>query len=194
MSGFGGAILNADTIKFVDVSAELLLGLDVDAEAQAKKEDAGPTKRMDIFLEEFRKALKMAGFRIFLGKFKLLLRDGEKMRKACASVHSIVDKMIQDALKYSNDASKSGLHPRTFIASLAETVPDPAIRRNELLNVFLPSLDTTALALSDIVFQIARNPSVWDRLRDEVLDLKEPVNFHTVKSLTYLRWVVNEGI
>lgn len=67
--------------------------------------------------------------------------------------------------------------------------------RQELLNVFLATHDDAAIVLTSIVFDLAQHPAVWARLREEVLGLGDaPVTFEGLKSLTYLRWAVNERI
>lgn len=66
--------------------------------------------------------------------------------------------------------------------------------RQELLNVFLATHDDAAIVLTSIVFDLAQHPAVWARLREEVLGLGDaPVTFEGLKSLTYLRWAVNES-
>ncbi|KAL9110421.1 MAG: hypothetical protein Q9227_004965 [Pyrenula ochraceoflavens] len=178
---------------FINVSAELLLGQSMEDADTSRKPVTSSANVLKPFLDELRKALKLAGLRIFFGKFRFLLRDGQKMRNACNQVHVILDRMIKGSLNSRTKSRKPASAPKNFIESLAEVVSDSDTRRSELLNVLLPSLDTTALALSDIFFQISRNPHVWKRLRTDVLELQEPLNFQTVKSLIYVRWVVNEG-
>ena len=67
--------------------------------------------------------------------------------------------------------------------------------RQELLNVFLAAHDGAAIALTSIVLDLARHPAVWARLSEEVLGFggDAPVTFEGLKSLTHLRWAVNES-
>lgn len=59
--------------------------------------------------------------------------------------------------------------------------------------MFFAAHDGAAIALTSIAFDLARHPAVWARLR-EVLGLGDaPVMFEGLKSLTYLRLVINES-
>jgi len=61
---------------------------------------------------------------------------------------------------------------------LAKRTEDRDAVRQELLNVFLVAHDGAAIALTSIVFDLARHPAVWARLREEVLRLGDaPVIF-----------------
>lgn len=56
--------------------------------------------------------------------------------------------------------------------------------------------ETTASFLSDIWFELSRHPSVFSRLQTEIenLDSNEPLTFEALKSLPYLRAVLNETL
>ena len=61
---------------------------------------------------------------------------------------------------------------------LAKRTEDRDAVRQELLNVFFAAHDGAAIALTSIVFDLARHPAVWARLREEVLGFGDaPVTF-----------------
>ena len=49
------------------------------------------------------------------------------------------------------------------------------------------------MGLSGVCFLLARHPDVWKKLRTEVLLMNGPVTYDTLKSLKYMRCVLNES-
>ena len=89
---------------------------------------------------------------------------------------------------------ESGGERYVLAHELAKQTGDRDAVRQELLNVFFAAHDSAAIALTSVMFDLARHPAVWARLREEVLGLGDaPVTFEVLKSLTYLKWVVNES-
>ena len=77
---------------------------------------------------------------------------------------------------------------------MAKETPDKVDLRNQILNVFFPARDSTAIALSNTVYLLARHPTVWDKLRADVLNLGDkPLTYKSLRSLCYLRYTINEG-
>ena len=87
-----------------------------------------------------------------------------------------------------------------LLHDLAKHVRDPVALRFELINVFLPSRDTTAALLSNVFFQLARHPSYWTQLRQHALSLpfdpSDPtsLSFSTLNSLLPFRHVIQETL
>ncbi|KAF2232721.1 cytochrome P450 [Viridothelium virens] len=87
-----------------------------------------------------------------------------------------------------------------LLYELAKEIRDPVSLRFELINVFLPSRDTTAALLSNIFFQLARHRKYWTQLRETALSLPfdpaEPssLSFSTLKSLLPFRHVIYETL
>ena len=87
-----------------------------------------------------------------------------------------------------------------LLYELAKELRDPISLRFELINVFLPSRDTTAALLSNIFFQLARHPEHWTQLRESALSLPfdpgdpSSLSFSTLKSLLPFRNVIYETL
>lgn len=80
-----------------------------------------------------------------------------------------------------------------MLDELVNVIEDIMEIRNQLINIFLPTRDAIAVALSGVLFLLARNPQVWQRLRVEVLSVKEPLSYDVLKSLRYIKFVLNES-
>jgi len=60
--------------------------------------------------------------------------------------------------------------------------------------VYFPARDTAYVGISDVFFQLARHPEVWQRLRAEVLTISQPLSFEYLKSLKYVQSVISESL
>ncbi|KAL9618678.1 MAG: hypothetical protein Q9160_006645 [Pyrenula sp. 1 TL-2023] len=82
-----------------------------------------------------------------------------------------------------------------LLYDMAKETSDKIDLRNQILNVFFPARDSTAIALSNTIYLLARHPRVWGKLPRDVLSLGDkPLTYETLKSLAYLRYTVNEAI
>ena len=124
-----------------------------------------------------------------MGKFSFLLGPGGAMKRSCKNVHDAIDKLVEDALQNRQNKTSG-----TFLDMLMESTHDRVEIRYQILHIFLPGYDSNALGLSQIFFQLARNPDVWSKLREEImtLDQSQTLTFKDVRSLKYLRCVVTE--
>ena len=87
-----------------------------------------------------------------------------------------------------------------LLYELAKQVRSSIALRFELINVFLPSRDTTAALMSNFFFQLSRYPSYWTQLRHSALSLPfdptdpSSLSFSTLKSLLPFRYVIQETL
>ena len=137
--------------------------------------------------------------RWLLGKFRFLLGPQRGYMHACKEVHEVIEKYIDRAvLKQRSGTSKHSLDevPRSCILldDLVAAGVGRAEIRDQVLGVFFPARDTTALGISNIFFYLARHPRAWKKLRAEILAIDQPLTFEYLKSLKYLRYVINEGM
>lgn len=70
--------------------------------------------------------------------------------------------------------------------------------RSELLNILLAGRDTTASLLSNVVWELARQPEIMERLRTEITeiagtDIDEVPTYQQIKDMKYLRAIINES-
>ena len=120
--------------------------------------------------------------------------------KAIAETHSRIDAYVDIALKRRREALRNSekvdteSHSFVFIDQLVYQSQDRKFLRDQLLNVFFPARDSSAIGISCIFFILARNPDVWKKLRQETLNIKQPITFEALKSIKYLKWVLNECV
>ena len=126
--------------------------------------------------------------------------DNEKWKDSLKKVHAFVDKHVGHALAETNTGvdSENGLpshHRYVLIREMAREIRDPIELRFQVINVFFPARDSTGIALSNALFNLARNPKVWTELREQALALGDrPVTFETLKSLHLFRYVLFESL
>ena len=88
--------------------------------------------------------------------------------------------------------------PDSFLLSLLDQNESKVRVRTELLNVLFAGRETTASFLTDIWFELARHPDVFCRLQGEVEEnfssRNQALTFETLKSLPYLRAILNETL
>lgn len=137
--------------------------------------------------------------RWLLGKFSILLGPQREYKQACKEVHEVIEKYIDRAIcKQKSGISKhsSDEAPRTCVLldDLVAAGVDRAEIRDQVLGVFFPARDSTALGISNIFFYLARHPRAWNTLRSEILAIDQPLTFEYLKSLKFLRYVINEGM
>ena len=122
-------------------------------------------------------------------------------------LYSFVDAHVNRALELT---SSSGIEKKSpgpvedpsqryiLLYEMAKEIRDPIRLRFELINIFLPSHDTTAALLSNIFFQLARHPKYWAQLRETALalpfDPSDPatLSFSALKSLLLFRYIIQE--
>ena len=170
----------------LDSSTELLFGQSTACLA--------PTTTIDAknFLEAYNYGQAGVGKRMQLPQWNFLTRD-ERFWSSCAVAREFVEKHVEKALRsrgVSNDDKDSKL---ILAHEIAKQTDDRDDIRNQLLNVFLPAHDATAVALTNVFFHLARNPEVYAELRQEVLTADETEwTFEGLKGLKYLQNVMNE--
>lgn len=145
----------------------------------------------------------MAGLRLRmqLGSFLFFHRDKEWFA-ACKRLHGFLDGYISKAYEQLEEEKRTGkpaLHrdgrPRDdFLWSIAAKVQDPIELRTQLNGVWIPSNETTSILMSNTMFALARHPDVVTKLRKEILEYGDkPLTFSGLRSLPYLRYIINES-
>ncbi|KAK9346696.1 cytochrome P450 [Lipomyces starkeyi] len=156
------------------------------------------------FAYAFNYSQEVIAFRALMQSFCWLLNPKD-FREATAIVHKFVDYYVNNALvAYRDGAAKieaitGGRY--IFLYALVEVTQDPKTLRDQLLNILLAGRDTTAGLLSWTFYLLARHTRVFQKLRDEIVEVfgeepnssgKQQINFETLKNATYLRYVLNE--
>ncbi len=159
------------------------------------------------FIKAFDESLAGAGRRRRAGMLRFRYMFDNKWKEAYEKVHVFVDDHVRKALKATAPGSQSSLsktvtpdehtpsHRYILLQEMAKEIRDPVELRFQILNVFLPARDTTANAVANALFHLARNPEVWTDLRSAALSLgSQPLTFEVLKSLTLFKHVLFEII
>lgn len=150
------------------------------------------------FLDAFHYGQAAIGKRTQLPYWTVFTRD-TKYQQSAQIVRDFADKHIDLAINRRNFLQKDPNKQYKYILvdELVKTGKDRTDIRNQLLNTFLAAHDTTAVLMTNVFFNLARNPALYAKLHQEVLqiDQKETtttINYDELKSLQYLRAVVTE--
>ena len=175
----------------LDSSTEFLFGESVGSLRPDTVSDAAKS-----FLEAYNYGQQVVGRRIQLPHWNVLTRD-RKFRQSCQIAHDFVDGHIQKAL-LDGQKTKTGdgeLERYILVRELLKETDDLEDIRNQLLNVFLPAHEATGVALTNVFFNLARNPAIYFKLRHEICEMRrgdEGLTFEQLKSLKYLQQVISE--
>ncbi|KAK5997338.1 Cytochrome P450 52A3-B [Cladobotryum mycophilum] len=85
----------------------------------------------------------------------------------------------------------------TFLHSIARFSRDPKTIRDQIMSVLLAGRDTTAATLSWAIYELSNYPSMWARLREEVLGVlgcNGTPSYEALKNMTYLKNIINETL
>ena len=177
--------------QFLDSSTEFIFGESIDSLRDT-------TGKPEEFLNAFNKALAGAGKRLNMGgAFSFLYMFDMTWKEDYTKVHAFIDQQIA---RYSDPADSKvdpsdQRHRYVLIEGMAREIQDPIELRFQLLNIFFPARDTSAIAVSNTLFFLARNPEIWTELRQQALKFgDQPLTFERLKSLHSFRYTLFEGI
>lgn len=81
-----------------------------------------------------------------------------------------------------------------MVGELVKETQDRDSLRHQIMNLFFPARDSTAIGVSNVFFQLARHPRVWDKLREEVVNTAPgALSIELLNSMKYLRNVIDES-
>ena len=159
-----------------------------------------PTTALDVeaFLDAYNYGQIGIGRRMQTMQWNFLTRD-PRFWRSCTVARDFVGKYVDNALSTIENSSapmEKLAGKRGLVYRIAEETQDRTDIVNQLLNIFLPAHDATAVALTNVFFSLARHPNVYAKLRDEVLaacGADGEITFEDLKSFAYLRCVLNES-
>lgn len=196
-----GGVVNLQPLFFrltLDSATEFLFGESVDSLLESDTSDSSAYSKSE-FARSFDRAQDYIAWRGRFQKFFWLFNSKE-FRNDCATVHRLADHFVQKALNAEKPATPVHSGKRYFISEqLATRTRDAKVMRDQMLNVLLAGRDTTAGLLGWTFYLLARNPAVYKKLRNEIIqvfgteDSNKMPTFASLKDVVYLRYVLNEG-
>ena len=115
-------------------------------------------------------------------------------------INEFVNPYIDDALRLSPEELESKNKSEegyTFLHALAGFTRDRKMLRDQLVAVLLAGRDTTASTLSWVFYELARNPHVVAKLREEIINqvgLDRPPTYENLKNMKYLQNMMSETL
>ncbi|KAK4098122.1 cytochrome P450 [Parathielavia hyrcaniae] len=198
----------------LDVMTEMLYGYSVHSQDPSVRVELptlpgleGPDREnIGMHMDEGKAGVET---RSALWKYRWLLPSREFFRH-CAAVHKYAEWFVELRLRrgnsYMDEISTHQADRFVLLHELAKVNQDAVELRSQTLNVLSAGRDTTAALLGWIVYFLARHPSVWEKLRAEVLDLFGPyepgdptvptgITFRRIRdAMPYMTAVVNETL
>jgi cytochrome P450 len=129
------------------------------------------------------------------------LRPKTKANEAIRICHAYVGKIVDEAIQWRREREAAAAAGKkveedgryVFIHELVKQTDDKERLRSEVINVLVAGRDTTASLMSNALFEIAKRPEIWKKMREEVavLEGREPT-YEELKGFKYIRWCLNE--
>jgi cytochrome P450 len=194
----------------IDTATGFLFGQSVNSQLSSlpgQKDTASTSNELDwaSFADHFDDGMAALGARGRL--FNLYwLHNPRSFRDDCAGINRFADHFVQMALErdkngIENPESSSREKQRyVFLQELVKVTKDPVVLRSQLLHVLLAGRDTTAGLLGWLCWNLARNPVVFQKLRETVLDTfgsyqnPREITFARLKSCSYLQYTLHESL
>ncbi|KAG7664542.1 uncharacterized protein J8A68_001929 [[Candida] subhashii] len=149
------------------------------------------------FPEAFNKSQVYLATRSILQRLYWLV-DNSEFRECTRIVHKFADHYVQKALAATKEELEKESDKYTFLYELVKQTRNPTVLRDESLNILVAGRDTTAGLLAFAIFEMARNPDMWAKLREEILtnfqNNLEDITFENLKKCEYLKAVLNETL
>ncbi|KAE9373136.1 cytochrome P450 [Stipitochalara longipes BDJ] len=182
---------------FLDTSSEFIFGQSVESLLPDTPFDSTE------FTEAFDAALLGVTVRSRVGPFKPLYYFDKSWEKAYTKVHKFVDKHVRAALQHQGVLEKSDRHGsdgekkerHVLLRQMVQETQDPLALRSQILNIFFPARDTSAIAISNVTFMLARHPKYWESLRAEVKSIgDQALTFDLIRSLKATKAIISETL
>lgn len=154
------------------------------------------------FAKSFNVAQSYLATRSYSQYFYFLVNNSE-FRNSCKLVHNFASFYVKRALAFSpEELEEKSANGYTFLYELVKQTRDPKALQDQLLNILLAGRDTTAGLLSFTFYELARNPDIFEKLKEEIYtafgsgdDARiEDITFESLKKCEYLKWVLNEAL
>lgn len=174
----------------IDTASDFLFGESVHALDPHQSETAKAVSKA------FDYTTQGLAFRLQMGAISPLFPD-KKFKKSVNLIHEYVDYFVDKAVSYraadeKEIEGKSGKY--VYLRELAKDSGDRKVLRDQIVSILAAGRDTTAALLSLSFWLLLRHPRVVEKLREEIATLGGvPPTYDQLKSMTYLRWVLDES-
>lgn len=200
IDSYRGATINIQDYFFrltVDTATEFLFGESVDSL------DDSSTANFDGkagFAEAFNTSQAYLSTRSYTQMMYFLVNNKE-FRESNERVHKFASHYVRQALETpQEELDKKSKGGYIFLYELVKQTREPKVLQDQLLNILLAGRDTTAGMLSFTFFELARNPEVFAKLKEEIYthfglgdeSRISEITFESLKKCEYLKFVLNE--
>lgn len=147
----------------------------------------------ESFAQAFKVAFTFTAIRLRLQQFYWLLTpNNKKYKSSIDTVHRLVDGYVERALENKEKTDR-------YIISnqLVKVCDDKKYIRDQLLGILLAGRNTTAAVLAWIMYESARRPEIWQKMRSEVEQMfpqSGHVTSDELRKCSYVRAVINEAL
>lgn len=181
----------------VDTATEFLFGESVDSLTDANRKILAPSGKSISgaqFVESFNYCQDFLAFRFMSGGVFWLM-DSFKFRRNAQVCKDFIGYFVAKALEKPMEKDEVA-DSYVFMKELTKETRDPAVIRDQSLNILLAGRDTTASIMSFFAVYMAKYPEVYQKLREAVLADFGPdsstITFESLKRCKYLNNVLNE--
>ncbi|KAK3679104.1 hypothetical protein LTR37_021441 [Vermiconidia calcicola] len=188
----------------IDSACEFLFGESLDTQMK----EAGLAPRDEATHVDFAKHFDNATLHLakrFRFGDNYWLHNPKEFKEDNKLVNQFMAHYVDLALKKGTTAEKKaeeghGKEKYVFLEALAQQTQDPVELRAQMLNILLAGRDTTASLLSWLFHELLRNPEVFTKLRQTILDTfgtyddPHDISFATLKGCQYLQYCLNETL
>ncbi|KAG7194558.1 cytochrome P450-dit2 [Scheffersomyces spartinae] len=192
-------------LKFtIDTSSDFLYGESCNSLLEDGSGLNGGVKFKSNFHKSFDYVGKFLRYRAIANGFYFLV-DNSKFRDSIKSIHHFADYYVKKALEMPpEELEKATKNKFNLLFELVKETRDPKVLRDLTLNILLAGRSTTAALISFCLYQLARNPDIWLKLRTEIKNSFgsdeegdsriQDITFESLKKCEYLRAVINETL
>ncbi|KAI5950278.1 hypothetical protein KGF54_005235 [Candida jiufengensis] len=188
----------------VDTATEFLFGESVHSLYDSKLGLEYPNNipGRENFADAFNISQKYLADRAYMQMFYWLTNPKE-FKECNKKVHYLAKYFVDKALNFTpeelEENSKDGY---IFLYELVKQTRDPKVLQDQLLNIMVAGRDTTAGLLSFTMLELSRNPKVWSKLRQEIIENFgegedaniDEITFESLKKCKYLKSVLDETL
>ncbi|CAG8961587.1 hypothetical protein HYFRA_00006121 [Hymenoscyphus fraxineus] len=168
-----------------------------------KDQNAPPPVDSKTFLAALHASQSWVLLRVVFGALAQYFPN-PKWKRDCRTLHSFVDHYVDRAL--AEEEKLQGLKPITqtnskiylpsfsLVRSLAKQTSSRYEIRSQVIQSILAMQDTTSTLLSNTIFLLSRNPTIWASLREEVLGQNGQLTAKELKKMTLLQNILKESL